>query len=144
MRLSARSRYAVRLLLELALCKPDLPTPPAVLAERTGITPLFVEQLLKLLRKAGLTKSKRGATGGHSLAKPSREITLFDVVDLMEGGLSLLDCCQESPDACFDCPRMGSCPVRSTWQKVIGVLRDELRSISLADILASNGHTAVF
>ena len=64
MRLSARSRYAVRLLIELAQCDPEIPTSAAVLAERTDITPLFVEQLLKPLRKAGLTKSVRGATGG--------------------------------------------------------------------------------
>lgn len=135
MRLSARSRYAVRILLELAQCDPHIPTPAPTLAERTGITPLFVEQLLKPLRKKGITKSKRGAADGHSLAKTPEDITLFEIVDLMEGGVAILDCCGDDSDACSDCPRIQNCIVRSTWQQVIGVLAAELKSISLADIL---------
>ena len=138
MRLSARSRYAVRILLELAQCDSETPTSAAVLAERTGITPLFVEQILKPLRKAGLTKSRRGATGGHFLAKAPVEITLYEIIHLMEGGIAILDCCSESSDACNDCPRMGDCLMRGTWQKVIDVLAEELRKITLKTVLNEN------
>lgn len=135
MRLSARSRYAVRILLELAQCDSISPTSAAVLAERTGITPLFVEQILKPLRKAGLTKSRRGATGGHFLAKAPAEITLYEVINLMEGGIAILDCCSDSSEACNDCPRMDVCLMRDTWQRVIDVLGDELSRITLESVL---------
>lgn len=144
MRLSARSRYAVRILLELAQCDSDRPTSAAVLAERTGITPLFVEQLLKPLRKVGLTKSRRGAAGGHFLAKSPEDITLYEVIDLMEGGVAILDCCSESAEACYDCPRMDECLIRGTWQKIIDVLAVELKKISLAKILADKPSNSIF
>lgn len=135
MRLSARSRYAVRILLELAQCDSQTPTSAAVLAERTGITPLFVEQILKPLRKAGLTKSRRGATGGHFLAKEPAGVTLYEIINLMEGGIAILDCCSESTEACNDCPRIGNCLMRGTWQRIIDVLAEELRNITLETVL---------
>lgn len=92
------------------------------------------------MRKAGLTKSKRGASGGHFLAKPASEITLLDITDLMEGGLYLMDCCNDSSETCQVCPRYKTCIIRSTWQKVNYTLTNELDKITLAEILKGNGH----
>ena len=69
MKLSARSRYAARILLELARHKAGTPMSAAVLSQHTGVSVQFVEQILKPLKQKGLTNSVRGAAGGHRLAQ---------------------------------------------------------------------------
>lgn len=132
MKLSARSRYASRILLELARHKGISPMSAATLSQHTGVSVQFVEQILKPLKQSGLTKSVRGAAGGHRLARPAEEITLGEVVRLMEGGISLTVCCGEKAN---DCPRRDGCLTRRAWMQVSHSLQKELDSISLATLL---------
>jgi len=132
MKLSARSRYASRILLELARHKGISPMSAATLSQHTGVSVQFVEQILKPLKQSGLTKSVRGAAGGHRLARSAEEITLGEVVRLMEGGISLTVCCGEKAN---DCPRKDGCLTRRAWLQVSHSLQNELDSISLATLL---------
>ncbi len=132
MKLSARSRYAARILLELARHKSVLPMSAATLSQHTGVSVQFVEQILKPLKQKGLTSSIRGAAGGHKLARPAEEITLGEVVRLMEGGILLSVCCGEKAN---DCPRKGGCLTRRAWVQVSQSLETELDSITLAHLL---------
>lgn len=132
MKLSARSRYASRILLELARHKGMSPMSAATLSQHTGVSVQFVEQILKPLKQSGLTKSVRGAAGGHRLARAAEEITLGEVVRLMEGGISLTVCCGEKAN---DCPRKEGCLTRRAWLQVSHSLQKELDSISLAALL---------
>lgn len=134
MKLSARSRYASRILLELARNKGVSPISAAMLAQRTGISVQFIEQILKPLKHRCVTSSVRGAAGGHWLAKPADQISLGDVVRIMEGDISLAACCNEKPKKCL---RRDVCPTRQAWQRVSNVLAQELDSISIADLLHS-------
>ena len=84
MKLSAKTRYAARILLDLARHEKAEPVPATRLSQHTGVSVQFIEQILKPLKLAGLTQSTRGASGGHSLAKKPADITLADVVHLME------------------------------------------------------------
>jgi Rrf2 family protein len=95
MKLSARSRYAARLLLELAQHAGAAPIKASYLAERTGISVQFIEQIIKPLKKGGLVHSLRGASGGHSLAVEPQDVTLARIVEIMEDGISLTKCCAE-------------------------------------------------
>jgi len=132
MKLSARSRYASRILLELARHDDNSPLSAAFLSQRTGVSVQFVEQILKPLKQHGLTKSVRGAAGGHKLAKPAGDITLGEVIRLMEGGINLTVCCGEKAN---DCPRKDGCLTREVWLRVSRTLEQELDSVSLSKML---------
>ena len=132
MKLSARTRYAARILLELARDQEGKPMSAAVLSQHTGVSAQFVEQILKPLKQKGLTTSVRGASGGHKLARPASTITLGEVVRLMEGGIRLSVCCGERAD---ECPRKEICLIRGAWVNVSQTLEQELDSISLATLL---------
>lgn len=136
MKLSARSRYASRILLELARHKGATPMSAATLSQHTGVSVQFVEQILKPLKQNGLTSSVRGASGGHRLARSAEEITLGEVVRLMEGGIMLTICCGEKAN---ECPRRDGCMTRWAWMQVSGMLEKELDAISLADLLQQEG-----
>lgn len=132
MKLSARSRYASRILLELAKHKGSSPMSASTLSQHTGVSVQFVEQILKPLKQSGLTRSVRGAAGGHRLARSAEEITLGEVVRLMEGGIKLTVCCGEKSG---DCPRRDGCPTRNAWMTVSSSLERELDSITLSSLL---------
>lgn len=132
MRLVARTRYASRILLELARFPDDTPTSAARLSELTSVPVPFVEQILKPLKRHGLTASTRGASGGHVLALPAEEITLGMVVQLMEGGVMLAPCCGRKP---LDCPRKSVCLIRETWQNLSLRTERELEAITLKSLL---------
>lgn len=138
MRLSARSRYATRLLLELAQHKGDTPVSAATLAQETGISVQFVEQILKPLKQRGVTSSVRGAAGGHRLARDASEITLAEIVKIMEGDLALAHCCADKD---YDCARKQDCKTRHAWELGSQVLEKTFASISLASLLKSE-HSA--
>lgn len=131
MKISARSRYATRILIDLATNEKDAPVRTTYISERTGITVQFIEQILKPLRQAELVVSKRGATGGYHLNKPASEISLGEIVRIMEGSLSLTDCCDDA-DMCL---RSEICLTRDAWRRVSTVLSNALDSIKLSDII---------
>ncbi|MCL1939643.1 MAG: Rrf2 family transcriptional regulator [Desulfovibrionaceae bacterium] len=132
MKLSARSRYASRILLELAKHMGASPMSAATLSNYTGVSVQFVEQILKPLKQNGLTHSVRGAAGGHRLARPADQISLGEVVRLMEGGITLTVCCGEKAN---ECPRRDGCLTRRAWVQLSTILEKELDSISLATLL---------
>ncbi len=135
MKLSARSRYAARILLELAQHKGSAPLSAATLSQRTGVSVQFVEQILKPLKQAGITASVRGAAGGHRLSKATNRVSLGDIVRLMEGGICLTVCCGKTH---AHCQRQDSCLTRKAWERVSEALERELNAITL-DVLLADG-----
>jgi len=133
MKLSARSRYATRLLLDLAIRQTDKPRRTTLLSESTGITVQFIEQILRPLKKEGLITSVRGATGGHILNRPPEEISVGEIVRIMEGGINLTDCVTDENL----CERSPICKTRNVWLRASKVLEEELNSITLADLMAN-------
>lgn len=131
MKLSAKARYAVRILLDLARHDANSPVRTADIAERTGVTARFIEQILKPLKKAGLVHSTRGASGGYALAEAPETISLARIIRTIEGGLSLTRCC-ETPAAC---PRSDECRTHRAWLRVTRVMEAELAAISLRHLL---------
>lgn len=131
MKLSARSRYATRLLLNLASHAPNTPITTSLLSEATGVTVQFIEQIIRPLKQAGFINSKRGATGGHFLALAPDEITVGGIVRIMEGGITLTDCLKED----CECDRSAECRTRTVWERASKALEQELDSITLADLI---------
>lgn len=135
MKLSARSRYATRLLLTLASHAKDIPATTATLSEATGVSFQFIEQIIRPLKKAGFIRSKRGAAGGHFLDMDPADITVGAIVRAMEGGITLTDCLKEDSE----CDRLAECRTRTVWERASLALERELDSITLTELLPDSG-----
>jgi Rrf2 family transcriptional regulator, cysteine metabolism repressor len=83
--ITSKSPYALRALMELYRCGEGAPVPIAELARRGDIPVQFLEQLFATLRRAGLLRSQRGVKGGYSFGRPPTEVTVLDVVELLDG-----------------------------------------------------------
>src|SRR3984957_19529934 len=83
--ITSKSPYAVRALVELYRCGDSDPVPIGELARRGEIPSQFLEQLFAALRRAGLLRSQRGVKGGYSFARPASQITVVEVVELLDG-----------------------------------------------------------
>jgi len=134
MKLSAKARYAVRILLDLAQHDARGPIRTADISARTGVTVRFIEQILKPLKKAGMVQSTRGAAGGYTLAEEPEAINLARIIRTIEGGLSLTRCC----DTPGNCARVDTCRTHHAWVRVTRVMESELAAISLRDLQDDN------
>jgi Rrf2 family cysteine metabolism transcriptional repressor len=85
--ITSKSPYAVRALIELQLIGDVDPVPIAEIAKRGDIPAQFLEQLFATLRRAGVLRSQRGVKGGYSFAKPAEQVTVLEVVELLDGPL---------------------------------------------------------
>ncbi|OGP72253.1 MAG: hypothetical protein A2Z73_04305 [Deltaproteobacteria bacterium RBG_13_60_28] len=131
MKLSTRSRYGTRLLLDMAAHYRDGPIHLMTIAIRQGISVKYLEQIIIPLKKARYVKSVRGPKGGHTLAKPPEEITVGEIVALLEEGTSLVECSHKETF----CERSQTCPTRRVWRDAARALFAKLESITLADLL---------
>ena len=98
------------------------------------ISPMFLSRINSLLALAGLINTRRGARGGISLAKDPSEITLCDIVSAVDGPVVLRPCQKESGD----CERRERCEIRPFWEGINDSLVNQLRSISLQDLVDAN------
>lgn len=131
MKLSARARYATRILLILAE-NTNAIVNTTILSEQTGVSVQFIEQIIRPLKQGGLVTSTRGVAGGHELAKSADAISLGDVIRAVEGNIDLTQCCDDAFAA--DCPRSKDCPTRPAWLRISQALERELDSISIHDL----------
>jgi Rrf2 family protein len=114
MRLSTRSRYAVRALLDLAIHIGDGPVLVREIAQREDISVRYLEQLLLPLKAAGIVRAIRGANGGFTLSKKPSDINLREIIQIMEGSTGFTEC-TDNKDIC---PRADTCILRDSWIEV--------------------------
>ena len=131
MKLSTRSRYGTRLMLDLARFYDQYPIPLAEIAKRQKLSVKYLEQLIIPLKASGLIRSVRGARGGYRLARSPDRITVGQVIEVLEGGLSLVDCVN-NPKAC---KLRVHCLTRPLWQGVSRLIKEYLSSLTLKDVL---------
>jgi Rrf2 family transcriptional regulator, iron-sulfur cluster assembly transcription factor len=134
MKLSTKSRYGTRLMLDMAQHYGDGPVHLGTVARRQGISVKYLEQIIIPLKKANYIQSVRGPKGGHQLAKPPEEITVGEIVALLEEGTTLAECA----DNPMSCERSPDCATRTLWQEAAQAMFDKLQSITLADLLIRN------
>jgi Rrf2 family cysteine metabolism transcriptional repressor len=116
MRLSTRGEYASRAMLELSLHWPQRFLHIRDISSAQHIPERFLEQILLLLKRAGYLRSRKGPKGGYVLAKPPSQITVAEVIRVMDGPLAPIDCV--SVTAHEVCPLEGSCGLRWLWKDV--------------------------
>ena len=127
MRLSTRSRYAIRALLDLAMHIDQGPTLVREIAEREDISVRYLEQLLLPLKAAGIVRATRGANGGFTLAKKPSEISLHDIIKIMEGSTGFTECADDKGI----CPRANTCVLRDSWVEVTEAANKVMEATSL-------------
>ena len=134
MKLSTRSRYGARILVDLARNKDKGPVQIGEISKRQDISVKYLEQLIRPLKQANLVSSVRGPKGGHLLAEKPENISLGQVVRLFEGQSDLVECVS-SPEKC---PMSDDCQVRLAWRDATEVLYNKLDSTSISDLMNGN------
>ena len=131
MKISTKSRYGTRLLLDLAAREDQGFIQLAEIAQRLSVSMKYLEQIILPLKKANYVQSARGAKGGHRLAKKPADIRVGDVVALLEGGKEIISCVADPRI----CPRSEMCKARTLWQKASDGFYSTLNHVSIEDLL---------
>ena len=131
MKLSTRGQYGTRMLLDLAIHQGEEPVLLKDIAQRQQISLPYLEHLVTPLIAGGIVRSTRGARGGVSLARPSEQIKLSEVIQLLEGSIALVACVND-PGACS---RSESCVTRDVWEEVKKAINGVLESTTLQDLV---------
>ncbi|MBN2417900.1 MAG: Rrf2 family transcriptional regulator [Deltaproteobacteria bacterium] len=131
MKLSTKTRYGTRFLIELAALYTEGPVQTGFVAERQGISVKYLEQIIVPLRKANLIKSIRGRKGGHMLARPPEEINMGEVLEVLEEGMDISGCIN-NPSSC---KRSAGCKSRDLWEIAATAMYNRLNSLKLSEII---------
>jgi len=138
MKLSTRARYGVRLMVALALNYGKGPVFLKDIAKGENISEKYLSLIIIPLRGVGLVNSIRGAHGGYSLAKDPSQITMKEIVDVLEGDCSLVNCVNDHSA----CPRVPICASHDIWAIIGGKISETLNSITLDMLVKMNREKA--
>lgn len=132
MKISTKGRYALRMMIDLAMHQGDGCVALKDIAERQGISKKYLEQIVPLLNKAELLITSRGYQGGYSLSKPPERYTVGEILRVTEGSLSPVACLQYRENTC---PRKAECITLPVWEGLHKTITDYLDGITLRDIM---------
>lgn len=131
MKISTRGRYALRLMLDLAMQDPEEYVTIKSIGERQEISDKYLEQIITALSRAGYVKSIRGAHGGYRLAQTPEEYTVGMILRLIEGDLVPVACMGDEPN---QCPRCVHCATLDVWEQIRDAIGGVVDHITLADL----------
>jgi Rrf2 family protein len=131
MQITRQADYALRAMLYLAQLEPTQRAATSQIADEQHIPPSFLAKIISQLSIAGLIHTSRGARGGGSLARPPEEISILEVVEAIDGPISLNECTHSSSS----CPFGETCPLRPLWCETQAELVDRLRRTNFAQFL---------
>jgi len=132
MRISTKTRYGTRAMLDIGEHHGEGPVSLRELAERQGVSMKYMEQIVPSLKASGLIRSARGSQGGYVLAREPQEISLHDIVHALVGSWSLVDCLDDDKL----CHRAQECVTYEIWQDIQTAIYRILDSTTLADMIA--------
>lgn len=130
MKLSTKGRYGVKAMVDLAIHYGSEPISIKIISQRQNISEYYLEQLFLLLRKANLITSIRGARGGYALSRTPQEITIAEIITVLEGPIEVSDCIEGVSCSNIDC-----CATRLLWEKIKKSIDSVMESTTLKDIL---------
>lgn len=132
MKISTKGRYALRLMLDLALNNTGEYITIKSIAGRQEISEKYLEQIISILNKAGYVKSIRGAQGGYKLAKEPTEYTVGMILRLTEGSIAPVDCLDDDSE---ECARNSNCVTKEVWIELYDAIRNVVDRITLQDLV---------
>lgn len=130
MKISTKGRYALRLMLGIALQSKSGPISLRDVAKQEGISDKYLEQIVTPLNRAGLVKSVRGAGGGYLLTRAPEEYTVGEILRVLEGELVPVSCA----DAPGECSRSEFCVTQEVWAQIAAAVSNVVDNITLADL----------
>lgn len=131
MKISTKGRYAVRVMLDLALNSTGECIKVKDIAARQGISEKYLEQIIAALSLAGYVKSTRGAQGGYRLTKAPEEYTVGMVLRVTEGSLAPVACLDEGADVCERCD---TCETLEVWRELAKAIDAVVDGVTIADL----------
>ncbi len=132
MRITTKGRYALRLMLDLALNSSGELIRIKEIAERQDISDKYLEQIISILTKAGFVKSIRGPQGGYRLTKQPKDYTVGSILRLTEGSLSPVACLDEDENVCS---RKEECATLILWEKLDAAIKGVVDTVTLQDLV---------
>lgn len=136
MKLSTKGRYGLKAMYDIAKrYRTNEPLSLKIIAENNHLSEQYLEQIFSKLKKSGLVKSVRGAQGGYRLSRKPSEITVGDVIRVLEGPIAPSSCVLEEGSGCEE---QGTCPTRDVWKKIKESVDDVIDSITLEDMLLNH------
>jgi Rrf2 family cysteine metabolism transcriptional repressor len=141
MKLSKKSEYGLRALMDMAARDGQSPVPLRDLADRNNIPLKFLEQIFLSLRNAGVVRSQAGAHGGYMLSRTPEEITLGEVIRTLDGTIAPVGCVSKIAYEPCTCPDERTCPLRAAMNQVRDAIVAVVDYTSLADAV-SRGKTS--
>ena len=138
MKISTKGRYALRMLLDLAIHQADGYIALKDIGQRQNVSKKYLEQIVPLLNKSGLLRTNRGFQGGYMLSRPANEYTVGEILRLTEGSLA--------PIACLDgpentCPRQSDCITLPMWEGLYNAITGYVDNITLQDMIDNYNST---
>ena len=131
MKISTKGRYALRLMIDLALNNTGENVSIKAISARQNISTKYLEQIISLLNRAGYVKSERGSNGGDKLTKKPEEYTVGMILRLTEGSLAITTCTEDEQN---QCERYGTCPTVHLWEKLNNAISNVVDNITIADL----------
>lgn len=134
MRLTTKSRYGTRLVLDLALHGTERYVSLSEVSKRQNISVKYLEQLVSKLKRGGFVQSQRGPLGGHRLAVQPDAISIGDIVRILEGTTAITKCSETDRQRCSNCERMDDCLTRLAWVEASKAMFKRLDQISIESL----------
>lgn len=135
MKISTKGRYALRLMIDIALHSDEGNVSIKDVSERQDISVKYLEQIVSALSKAGFLRSHRGSQGGYRLAKKPEEYTVGDILRVTEGDMAPVACLEGEVN---ECPMADKCLTLGFWEGLNKTVNDYLDSTTIADLIKNN------
>ncbi len=132
MKISTKGRYAVRVMLDLALNNTGEYIKVKDIAARQEISEKYLEQIISILNKAGYVKSVRGAQGGYKIAKDPSNYTVGMILRLTEGSLNPVACLDDEVN---ECERCDTCETLGVWKELAKAINNVVDNVTIADLV---------
>ena len=131
MKISTRGRYALRMMIDLAMAPEGEFVTIKSIAARQDISDKYLEQIITMLSRAGYVKSARGSSGGYKLAMPAKDYTVGMILRLIEGSLVPVACMEDDPN---ECPRCDKCVTLDVWKQLSEAVNGVVDNVTLAEL----------
>ncbi len=132
MKISTKGRYALRLMIDIAMHEGADPVRIKDISKRQEVSEKYLEQIIAVLNKAGYVKSIRGPKGGYLLAKKPKDYTAGMILRLTEGSMAPVSCLEFEEN---DCPRQEQCATLELWKRLDTAIKDVVDSVTLEDLV---------
>lgn len=132
LRLSKQADYGLLVLSLLARLPQGTSRSARDLADESHVPLPMTSKVLKLLTRAEILSATRGAQGGYALARPPADLTVLEIIDVLDGPVAVTECATQ--DGHTNCEQASACPVQGPWQRINDAIREALERVSLADM----------